>query len=77
MSVTYICANGHERESHRTQPAGHDKKAVCRECKADIVRRSVPMYDCEDCGYRWAYKGDAESPTCPSCAGKHTVPVDE
>jgi len=72
MSVTYICENGHENQKHKSQPDGHSQKPVCVDCGADIIERRVPMYDCADCGYRWFYKGDAASPTCPECKGKRT-----
>lgn len=75
MTVTYICENGHEHDSHKAQPAGHNQKVVCRECKGDIIKRSVPIYECEDCDNRWGYTGDADRPTCSNCRGKRTRPV--
>lgn len=70
MPVSYICENGHERDSHVNQPDGHGAKPVCRKCKAPITKRAVPQYECESCGHVWYYTGDAERPTCPGCAGK-------
>lgn len=77
MPVTYICENGHQNTKHKSQPSSGDKarKPVCIECSAEIINRKVPMYECEDCGNRWFYKGDAELPTCSQCRGKSTEPV--
>lgn len=75
MSVTYICQKGHEHESHKSQPSGHGQKPVCTECKAEIVKRNVPMFACGDCGHRWYYTGDADRPTCPQCKGKNVEQV--
>lgn len=73
MSVTYICERGHERDSHASQPQGHGQQPVCRECKADIIKRAAPKYECEKCNHVWYYTGDADRPTCPGCAGKNVT----
>jgi len=75
MPVTYICENGHEHDTHKSQPAGHSQKPVCTECKADIVERRVPMFECDDCEHRWYYTGDADRPTCANCRGKSVAQV--
>ena len=74
---TYICDEGHENSKHKSQPAGHGKKAVCIECGALIVERTVPQYKCIVCGFSWFYTGSADRPTCPECKGKKVETVGE
>jgi predicted Zn-ribbon and HTH transcriptional regulator len=75
--IAYQCENAHVNTSHISQPAGHDMKAVCRECKSQLTRVLVPVRECQNCGNEWAYLGDSDRPTCPECKGKRTVPVAE
>lgn len=78
MPVTYICENGHERETHKSRPASSDidKRAICIECSGRIVERRVPFRECDDCGLSWPYTGESDLPTCPNCKGKRTNPVE-
>lgn len=42
---------------------------ICEECDTD-------PYQCDDCGNRWMYGGNADRPTCPQCRGKRTEKVE-
>ena len=74
--TTYVCDRGHERETHKSVPAGHGKQPACIECSAPIVERTVPLFKCRDCGHRWFYTGSANRPTCPACKGKAVEQAD-
>ena len=76
-TVGYECENGHVNTDHDINHAAEDgKKCVCSECDGLLTRKLIPLYECDDCGYVWAYTGNAEHPTCSKCKGKRTNPVE-
>lgn len=78
QAVAYECGNGHVNTEHRSKPHSADKGHLpaCSDCGARLVRKLVPLYECEDCENVWPYTGDADRPTCSNCRGKRTAPVE-